>query len=198
MKYISIDCEMSGTNPEIHKIIEFGAVIEDSIYPMPLNTLPKFHAIVSQPNHQYIGEPFAIQLNNRIFKILAGDNPSSYSIIPDYQLAESFHKFLLRNGFVNLKLGNPVVINVAGKNFGSFDNLFLKKIPKWNDFIRINTRIIDPGILYADWLTDETLPNMATCKTRAGLSDYVSHYAIDDALDVIQLIRFKQNKTQVQ
>lgn len=84
---------------------------------------------------------------------------------------------------------NPAVITVAGKNFGTFDKLFLERLPRWKQFIRIQQRIIDPSAYYIDWQNDTSAPSLLTCKERAGIEGIVTHNAIEDAWDVIQLLR---------
>jgi hypothetical protein len=80
-------------------------------------------------------------------------------------------------------------LTVAGKNFGTFDKLFLEKLPRWNQVFKIRQRIIDPTILFTDWENDEALPNLTTCKERAKTGGAVTHDAIQDAWDVIELMR---------
>lgn len=83
----------------------------------------------------------------------------------------------------------PFYFNAAGKNFGSFDQKFLERLPRWKQIFRIRNRILDPAILYVDWKGDESLPGLSKCKERAGLNSHVTHNAIDDALDVVVLLR---------
>jgi DNA polymerase III epsilon subunit-like protein len=84
---------------------------------------------------------------------------------------------------------NPSYITVAGKNFGTFDKLFLEKLPRWKQLIRTRSRLIDPSVLFVDWKNDNDLPSLNTCKERAGVSGAVSHNALEDAWDVIQVMR---------
>jgi oligoribonuclease len=83
----------------------------------------------------------------------------------------------------------PSYITVAGKNFGTFDKLFLEKLPRWKQLIRTRSRLIDPSILFVDWKNDNDLPSLNMCKERAGVSGAVSHNALEDAWDVIQVMR---------
>jgi hypothetical protein len=83
----------------------------------------------------------------------------------------------------------PVSINVAGKNFASFDKLFLERLPRWQQVIRIRQRMIDPSVIFTNWKDDDTLPNLQTCKERAKIEGIVTHNALEDAWDVIQLLR---------
>ena len=83
----------------------------------------------------------------------------------------------------------PLLINVAGKNFGTFDHVFLKKLPWWQKLIIAKQRIIDPAVLCCDWKNDEELPSLSVCKSRVGVDGKVSHNALEDAWDVIQVLR---------
>jgi hypothetical protein len=80
-------------------------------------------------------------------------------------------------------------ITVAGKNFASFDKLFLEKLPRWKQAIGIRSRVIDPAIYYTDWNVDTAPPGLAKCKERAGIEGIVTHDALEDAWDVILLLR---------
>ena len=43
MKYISIDIETTGLDPENCQILSIGAVIEDTLNQLPFEELPTFH-----------------------------------------------------------------------------------------------------------------------------------------------------------
>ena len=131
-----------------------------------------------------------------------------------HDVAEAFFQFLYINGIsaarpdsvnmaqhctvvdghavpvINMRT-KPVSITVAGKNFGTFDKKFLEKLPNWNRVIRFRNRIIDPAILYTDWKNDTVLPSLEECKKRAGIPGSVSHNALKDAWDTLQVIRAK-------
>jgi hypothetical protein len=83
----------------------------------------------------------------------------------------------------------PITLNVAGKNFGTFDKLFLQELPWWQKLIRTRQRVLDPAILMVDWNNDKSLPNLTTCKERAGIEGVVTHDALEDAWDVIEVLR---------
>jgi oligoribonuclease len=83
----------------------------------------------------------------------------------------------------------PITLNVAGKNFGTFDKLFLQQLPWWQKLIRTRQRVLDPAILMVDWNNDKSLPNLTTCKERAGVNGIVTHNALEDAWDVIEVLR---------
>jgi hypothetical protein len=128
-------------------------------------------------------------------------------------VAQAFHDFLYENNMLDFRLdlnmgqhlrsvngkmlpligirNKPTTITAAGKNFGTFDKLFLEQIPSWNRVIKFRSRIIDPSILYVDWKNDEQLPSLNECKERANVPGVVTHNALEDAWDVIQTLRTK-------
>jgi hypothetical protein len=79
--------------------------------------------------------------------------------------------------------------NIAGKNFGTFDKLFLEKLPKWKLCFSPRSRLIDPALYFVDWKNDDTLPGLELCKDRAGCAGAVAHNAVEDAIDVIKVLR---------
>jgi inhibitor of KinA sporulation pathway (predicted exonuclease) len=84
-----------------------------------------------------------------------------------------------------------ITINVAGKNFGTYDRPMLRRLPDWDKMIVMRQRLMDPCMLYWDPFKDNNLPNLDTCLSRAGYLHSVSHDALDDALDVVRVIRAK-------
>jgi DNA polymerase III epsilon subunit-like protein len=83
----------------------------------------------------------------------------------------------------------PFHLNVAGKNFHSGDQAYIERLPRWKQVFRIRHRHIDPSVLFADWKNDESMPNLGTCKERANVDGIVTHDALEDAWDVVQLLR---------
>lgn len=186
MKYVSIDIETTGLDPETCNTIEFAAVIDDLQDQKPLEKLPKFQTYVS--HKVYTGEAYALGMHGELFKKLASykKNPDIRICYPE-KLFQAFYTFLTNNGF---RPENPhvnrVSINPAGKNFAAFDKRFLDKLP--NEFVTFRHRSLDPAILYMDPY-DDKMPDMAECLKRAGMSDEVSHNALDDAMVVVKLLR---------
>jgi oligoribonuclease len=186
MRYVSIDLETTGIRPDRHQIIEFGAVIENTLKKTELQDLPRFKRMVRHA--EYTGQAFAFNLNARIFQELV--YPSGAAIFCEaHELALQFKDFLVNNGFAPGEKGYVHVV-AAGKNFATFDLLFLQQLPNWRDHIRISHKILDPVMYYIRYETDESLPSLEECKRRAGFADpTVSHDALDDALDVVRLLR---------
>lgn len=137
-------------------------------------------------------------------------NMTGMQFLSKEEVVEAFFHFLHDNGLTGIDLqkmmgatvkivngktypilgtGNPASITAAGKNFGTFDKLFLEQLPRWKQAIRLKQRIIDPSILFVDWKNDKSLPSLNECKERAGVEGVVTHNALEDAWDVIQVLR---------
>ncbi len=203
MKYVSIDIETTGLDPEICQVLQVGAVIEDTNNVLPLDQLPRFNCIVE--HQSYTGSSYALWLNSNILKKLGDmeslkkderlDYRKAHNILPAGTVAASFSMWLIAQGFEQSETGG-VSINVAGKNFASFDKNFLIKLPNWASKIQMRQRVMDPAILFMDWQADSSLPNLNTCIKRANLTGEVSHDAVDDAIDVVRVIRAATNNYQ--
>lgn len=179
-KYVSIDIETSGLDPEYCQILEFGAVIEDWV--SPIDELRIFHCYVT--HDRIVGEPFGLQMNQEILHRIATRKNNCYTHLPPDQIAQKFLSWLVERGITDgVRAFTP-----AGKNFSGFDRQFIKKLPGFKD-IRMHHRAIDPAMLFWNPDTDDTLPDSLTCLKRAGIEGSVTHKAIDDAKDVIREIR---------
>ncbi len=195
MKYVSIDLETTGLDSEKNQILEFGAVLEDTNNILPIDQLPSFHAYITHPGGNITGNVFALNLNAGIIEKLKNQKEleEQYNFVPVEDLAERFLFWLSQNGFETKTNKDGVTysetINVAGKNFSSFDKLFLNKVPNFNKLIKIRHRVIDPSVLFVDWKNDDSMPSLDDCKKRAGIDGVVAHLAIDDAKDVIAVLR---------
>lgn len=174
MFILSVDVETSGLNPEINQIIELALVLFNT------ETKERKKASWLVQHENYTGDAFALAMNKEIFDELKEPSKSKEFIISHKYLGEYIDLFLKTN---NVSL--PVT--VCGKNFGSFDLLFLKKIKDFNpDWF--HHRNLDIGTLFFQIDKDDCLPSLSECKKRAGLPDKVSHRALDDANDIIDLI----------
>lgn len=182
-RYISIDIETTGLDSEKCQILEIGAVIED--WESPIEELPTFQCYVQHP--EYHGEPYALALNSKIFEILAAGLKSDVNILSSFVVGNHFINWLLNNAIHYL----PNRITIAGKNFGSFDLQFLKRLPIFSEMVKcFHHRYIDPVMLYWEPSIDgSSLPDLKKCLARAGMTDVVTHTAVEDAQLVIKLIR---------
>lgn len=201
MKYVSLDVETTGIDPEENQIIEFGAIIEDSNNPKSYDESPKFRRIVLQRSGLYAGSAFALNLNSAIFKIISEiDSGKGVDFVHDHflnndwcfddELIPQFKKFLNKNDINESPFTGVLEIVAAGKNFGSFDKQFIQRLPNFETYgIKFNYRSLDPTLTFINWKEDVSPPSTNALKKRANLSGGVSHEALDDAWDVIQLLR---------
>lgn len=186
MKYVSIDIETTGLDPENHQILSFGAIIEDTDKPeLGFEEVPKFYKVFL--NELKSGaDPYALSMNKEALMEISerGGN----SIYFEY-FTHEFKDFLEDKGF---DLSKP--LNLAGKNIATFDLKFLER-NWWNldqhghPMFEYYSRILDPAILCVDWGKDDKLPSLHQCKERCGIKGEVSHHALSDAWDVIQILR---------
>lgn len=188
MRYVSIDLETTGLDPNTCQILEIGAVIDDLANLKPLDELPSFHAYVVPQSYEgqeplFVGQAFALQMNAAILKKIAlrKENKEDNFVLEE-ELASTFKTFLRKNGYAK-----PDKVVAAGKNYGTFDKLFLEQLPEWGE-VRFHHRIIDPAMLFIR-KGDLVPPNLSLCLERAGLPNEVKHTAVADALQVIQLVR---------
>lgn len=186
MKYLSIDIETTGLNPETCNIIEFGAVLDDTSWwgDCPVSDLPFFHAYVLPTDGIYKGEVYALAMNSEIFKRIAEGRQADLFLY-EQDLGKQFQNWLNEKQV-------PEKTAVAGKNFASFDQRFLERLPKWN--VKFSHRSLDPAMLYFNPLEDSAPPSMKVCMQRAGMAGEVAHTAVADAQVVIELIRKAYNK----
>jgi len=89
----------------------------------------------------------------------------------------------------NWNKAKQTYLMVAGKNFNSLDKRFIEKLPNWNRLFSVRAGTLDPGMQYINWDEDDRVPSLHECKERAGMNGYVSHNALDDAWDVVCLLR---------
>lgn len=201
MKYVSIDIETTGLNPETCQVLSIGAVIEDTDNIMPVKDLPTFHGVML--SREISGDPYAINMNKDLIESMVywqtGKDDERYDLerltgmkfYEKEEIVEAFYNFLLENGFERSPY--QIHLTVAGKNFGTFDLKFLERLPRWKQYIRVRQRILDPSILYVNWKEDTSLPGLGACKKRANLPEEVAHDAVEDAIDVILLLRKEYN-----
>lgn len=218
MKYLSIDIETTGLDSESCQILSIGAIFEDTEKKLPFEEIPKFHVgilheqITGSPFAINMNKDL---IESIVHYQSAKDQDEKNDLVHMKQMqfrhkdevVESFYDFLYDCGLIDSKIGDmvksvngkvypiltskmkPISINVAGKNFSTFDKIFLEKLPRWKQAIRIKQRILDPAILFIDWKEDKSLPSLDQCKQRANIDGIVTHNALEDAWDVVQLLR---------
>lgn len=184
----SIDTETTGLGEQC-QVLEIGIVLDNSavsVFPSVLDeyleSLPTFHCYIK--HDLIVGEPYALNLNSGILEILA--KGESQEILRPWQVAEALQEFFLEHDCPKL--------TPAGKNLQSFDIPFLNRISgAVKDTLNsmLHRRTVDPALLYFNPHQDQRLPSLQECLDRAGIDKRVSHTAIDDARDVLKLLKLK-------
>ena len=193
MRFVSIDIETTGLDPNRCEILEIGAVINDPA--ALLEELPTFRFRIRR--EVYTGEPYALSMHSDLFRALATE-PRNFVVRREdfynwpqdwYGLECEFHR-KFADWFRAWGI-DPQKFVVAGKNFANFDAPFLKKI-KGEEPINWHHRILDPGSMYVR-PDDEFVPDTLECCRRAGIRPENipgdPHTSIHDALVVVELIR---------
>lgn len=113
MKILSIDTETTGLELDQCQLLEFSAIIEDTVDLKPISDLPSFTCIVENGG-LLTGSSFALNMNARILKILAGQEGLNKEDLEKYRfenkillkenLAENFYYFLQSVGAIDTKL----------------------------------------------------------------------------------------------
>ena len=194
MKYLSLDIETCGLNPKTDSILEFGAILDDLENPLPYQLCPKYHCyFLPADGIQYHGQPFALSMHPKIFRMIAereNDHGNCYKYLSPNKFGYDFKQFLIKECWFEPK-SDRCTINVAGKNFGAFDLQFLNEQTDLSKHVKIRHKILDPGAMYME-IYDDVVPGTEECLERAGIrGKEIAHTALEDAWDVIELIRFK-------
>jgi len=177
MSYVSIDIETTGLNPDTCQVLEIGAVWED--WKRPLKELPTYRRLI--PHEEYRGNAYALAMNAGLLKQLSGEGKPWF--LNEDQVADDFAAWLKGCGW-----DGKTALTPAGKNFASFDRQFLKRLPRFEQVVKLHHRTLDPAVLW--WKPeDEKLPDSKTCYERAGQDGKVAHTAVEDALAVVRLVR---------
>ena len=223
MKFISIDTETTGLNPETCQLLSIGAIVEDTEKKLPFEEIPKFHCAILRGERDILqGELYALNMNKDLIEKItyystAKDQDEKNDLVQmtgmqflrEEEVAKAFFHFLIDSGAITpdfdymqmVEVVNgktypalttkmkPFHLNVAGKNFHSGDQTYIERLPRWKQIFRIRSLHIDPTILFVDWKNDEHMPSLSKCKERAKIDGIVTHDALEDAWDVVQLLR---------
>jgi oligoribonuclease (3'-5' exoribonuclease) len=187
MKYISIDIETTGPEPKYDQILQIAAVVEDTDNPwVPVTKLPTWECLIRYD--RYHGNGTALGMNIEIIRALS-ETQRFHSPIRlrgrDIQVFEDNHnarlelkKFLLGNS------ENDRAI-VAGKNAAGFDLQFLGPVIRNVCY----HRVIDPGSVALGSHPNDWWNGPPPSQAQLVPDHAVSHDALDDALDVIVILR---------
>jgi DNA polymerase III epsilon subunit-like protein len=194
----SLDLETTGLDAEKDQILEFGCILFDTDSIVPANQMPYFRrGIVWE---RLSGHPVALDMNSELIHTLSTKN---YTIVYDgassdgyceiTELGSQFFDWLKRIPFGPDAEGR-IKLHLAGKNFGGFDQQFLKRVPDFNEYIRLTHRAFDPAVLFFNPAEDMQLPALEQCCVRAGLGSSITHRALGDAQAVIECLRYAWSK----
>ncbi len=199
MKYISLDIETTGLHKGNCQVLQIAAVVDNFL--SPIAELPRFAAFVNHENLQF--EPYALNLHMKT------------GLLQRYldDKAKVDFTWVIKNlvDFLNVHypLAEKEKYNVAGKNLAGFDLPFLAaqnsntmtpsgglmafnhgNAVNWQFLNKINHRVIDPGTSFTNFGSDKGVVSLDTCKERAKVfTKAVTHDALDDALDVVAVVR---------
>lgn len=112
MKYIAIDLETTGLDPENCQVLSIGAVIEDTNDIKPLDELPTFHGIIKRRNIS--GETYAINMNRDLIQKMTNymesrveeekawiEQTNDMKFYEEDEIVQEFYYWLAHNGFVD-------------------------------------------------------------------------------------------------
>ncbi len=199
MQYVSLDIETTGLDPKKNQIVEVGAVLDEIGNTTPIEELPKFRAVLLH-DEMVMGTYCAnlhknlwletldiISLHKEALKRYEAHQVKDTLYCRPHKLEEFFHNWLYRS----LSLPSDtrgIKINIAGKNPGTFDIPFLEALPGWQGLVKFHRRVLDPAS-HCIQPDDEHIPDLQECLRRCGFEDTVKHTAVDDAIDIIRVIR---------
>lgn len=198
MRFCSIDLETTGTNDDIHQVIEVGAVIDDLENPEPIDSLPEFHMYVEHDTYNVSEYCLGMHAETGIFEKLSGysgEKPENVGSLNG--VVRELNSFL--EGHLELTSGPDEGrgrFNVCCHNFTVFDFRFLRDVVDWHtgnigseevwDVNRIYP--FDPCNFYMR-PDDDRVCGTRTAMERAGIEPEGLHTAVSDARDMIRLTR---------
>lgn len=203
MRVCVIDTETTGLDPKVHSIIEIGAYSFDLDDPQAETHI--FHRYAYPEG--MVWSAYCLKLHATIIqKLIAKEIPydDKCHIVSDFDEPKSvdtknlFGELYIWHQQITDELdakGKKVSLIGAGKNFGTFDWPFIQNLPGYTNIFK--HRVMDPTQAYR-LKTDKVPPELVECKKRAAAmgavfkSMDVAHNAIDDCMDVVELLRFAE------
>lgn len=187
MRYVSIDIETTGLDPERHQVLSFAAVVDDLSNPLPLKKLPRFERCLY--HETIVGDPVALEMNAGLIAMLAKKGEQRDGVVRPEMLWKHFFDWLRQHS-----LTVPIII--AGKNVSGFDVPFLKRMvpnPENSPYLQgwrnaFHYQTLDPGSMFVR-ADDTSPPSLAECARRAGATVMPDHTALNDALCVVECVR---------
>ncbi len=180
MKFIILDLETTGLNPNVHSIIQVGAIAVDTGLWEYEGHQGTFEFTINPGDA--VWSPNAIRMHQQsgllTEALTNGHGPDTFQ--------RAFLSWLESAGYF-LYHDEPERITLAGANVGGFDLQFLRRM-HWEN-IYFDDRTIDPAIYCVDYEQDEKLPSLQTCKERTGNTTPVAHTALADCWDVYNILK---------
>lgn len=199
MKVVSIDLETAGLDPDKHSILEIAAVSFDTLDKEDYRC---FRALVIPDNKklQFTTDPYCAVLHARLWKdfltfqskkcepqmISYNNNTSQMGEVYQRDLGSRLASWLHHDCGYAFEENQSIKITAAGKNFGSFDMRFLRRLPSFAPCVDIRHRILDVASHFLQH-HDQQLPDTNLCCERAGIHKQTDHSALADALIVRDL-----------
>jgi len=194
MKYVSLDLETSSLIPSPGNILQIAMVFEDTEIDRPVEELNSFNRYIYK--EEIIGSPRALTINAGLLAKLARsrrcdgigmfnrydpEDPSQTPNISELKMAIGEASIWLQN---KRHLNGDKRLVAAGKNVGSFDLQFLPTVLRDH----FKHRTVDPGSVFIDW-SKAAPPGLGELLERFGSNRDVTHDALEDARDVIRVLR---------
>ena len=179
--YLAIDIETTGLDPEQDQVLEIGAVLD---YDMGILDCPSFEMPVK--HDRVSGSPYAMVMNSELLaRISKGEGMTLAHI------GEEFDKWL--RGWLPQ---HPSPVTLLGKNVGTFDWQFLKRLPGFPVDL-ISHRFLDVGSLYSTRTGMKSQSSLA-----ADLAEQIGipgepHEALYDARVSLALARKKWSENEL-
>jgi oligoribonuclease len=181
MRYLSIDVETTGLDPNNCDLIEIACVLEDtSLKPLPpVEELPSFACVVKRSEYVWEAGAMALHKDRLLPALLLAEVQGLQSVgsipIRSYEsMCWALNDFLQ---YFDIAPNNK--ITPAGKNFAGFDARFIPA-----DLAAcLRKRTLDPGSVLVDW-TKDRLPSLKDL-----LEKEPQHAALADAQDVVSVLR---------
>jgi oligoribonuclease len=202
MKYVSIDIETTGrrrSDPEnMDNLLSIGMVIDDLEHPeVPVGNLPKLHLIIDVSQEVITGELEALIMHTMLLRkieyLSTCDSYKEYvPYVTEYFISKDDAIKYIQEFLQYHKVETPLTI--AGKNVMEFDIQFLNNAIGFDKSIEYNFGGLDPAIYFLDESVDTCMPTLSECKERAGLDGPAAHQALEDAIDIVKLIRIGRLK----
>jgi DNA polymerase III alpha subunit (gram-positive type) len=197
MRYVSIDVETTGLDPEENQLLEVGAVIEDTQVGGNIDRLPSFRAIIVHPEGEFRISPLVMRMHMSLFELIEQADQAKLDAYGHYTIDDAYYcRPSQLEQLFTIWLSTHKVwttkgkIIPAGKNFFGFDYGFLKK---WCSNIKFHHRHLDP-VAYFTRHNDLEPPKLELCCERAGITLQNHHTAVGDAKTVVSLIRWGLDK----